>query len=374
MKFVVSSSYLSSQLHTIGRVIASKNAIPILDCFLFEVKSNKLTITAADTETRMTTSIEVGEVEGEGSFAITSKNILDSLKELPEQPVTFELNDDTLQLAILYQNGKYNLTAQNGDEYPQARPAPAEITTITMSVENLLTGISRTLFASAEDELRPVMNGVYFDLTGESIVFVASDGHKLVRFNNLAVKGNAEKPFILPKRPAQVLKSVLVRETGDTTISFNNNNAYFNFGQTTINVRLIEGRYPNYNSVIPQNNPFKVVVDRVLLLNALKRVSVFANPTTSLVKLSIDNSNIHVSTQDRDYATSAEEQITCTYEGEQITIGFKGSYLIEILSNIPSSEVILELADPTRPGIILPFENEADEDLLMLLMPMMLND
>ncbi|MDR0686792.1 MAG: DNA polymerase III subunit beta [Dysgonamonadaceae bacterium] len=374
MKFVVSSTYLSSNLHTIGRVIASKNDIPIRDCFLFQLEENKLTITASDGEVRVTTSIQVQDVEGEGLFAVPSKNILDALKELPEQPVTFKINDQNLELVILYQNGKYNFTAKNGAEYPHAKPLAENATTINISAENLATGISRTLFATAEDELRPVMNGILFDITEDNITFVASDGHKLVRFKNLVVKGNEKNAFILPKKPANFLKTILPKENGDITVSFDDNNSYFKLEQTTIISRLIEGRYPNYNSVIPTNNPLKVTADRLLLLNAMKRVSVFANPASSLVKLLIEGSRIQISAQDVDYSTSAEEEVACVYDGERIAIGFKGSYLIDILSNIPASEVVLELADPARPGLILPDENEADEELLMLLMPMMLNE
>ncbi|MDR1372067.1 MAG: DNA polymerase III subunit beta [Dysgonamonadaceae bacterium] len=374
MKFVVSSNSLLSHLQTIGRVIASKNAIPILDCFLFELEGNKLTITASDSETRMIISIEVSGVEGSGVFAIPSKNIIDSLKELPEQPVIFEINEENFEFVIKYQNGQYKFVAQNGEEYPHAKPLSETAVSINLSSDSLLTGINRTLFATAEDELRPVMNGILFDITEENIVFVASDGHKLVRFKNMAVKGNVQNIFILPKKPANLLQNILPKETGDIAISFDENNAYFKFGRTTIISRLIEGHYPNYNSVIPTTNPYKVTVDRLLLLSTLKRVSVAANSITNLVKLVINSNNIQISTQDVDNATSAEEQLVCFYDGEPLTIGFKGSYLVEMVKNIPSSEVLLCLADPSRPGLLLPAENEAEEDLLMLLMPMMLND
>jgi DNA polymerase-3 subunit beta len=374
MKFVVSSSSLSSHLQVVSRVLASKNTIPVLDCFLFEVSKNQLTITAADSETRMITSIEVQETNGSGVFAVPSKNLLDSLKELPEQPVTFDINDETLELFIYYENGKYNFIAERGDEYPQARPLSDSATQITIPSEQLLTSISRTLFATGEDDLRPVMNGIYFDISDSNITFVASDGHKLVRFKNFSAKGNEQTSFILPKKPANLLRTVLPKETGAVTIGFDENNAYIRMGKIEIISRLIEGRYPNYNGVIPQGNPYKVVVDRVLFTNALKRVTVFANPTSSLVKLSFSSNTIVISAQDIDYSTSAEEKVSCVYEGESLSIGFKGVYLIEILNNIPSSEVILELADPTRAGLMLPVENEEDEDLLMLLMPMMLNE
>jgi len=374
MKFVVSSSSLSSHLQVVGRVIASKNTIPILDCFLFELHDNQLTITAADSETRMITSIEVQEVSGSGVFAIPSKNLLDSLKELPDQPVTFDINDETLGLYIFYENGKYNFIAERGDEYPQAKPLREEASKITIPAEHLLTSISRTLFATAEDDMRPVMNGIFFDISPDGITYVASDGHKLVRFKDFFAKGNEQASFILPKKPANLLKTVLPKEFGNVTIGFDESNAYIKLEKIEIISRLIEGRYPNYNGVIPKGNPYKVTVDRLLLTNALKRVTVFANPTSSLVKLSVSANDIIVSTQDIDYSTSAEEKVACLFDGDPLSIGFKGTYLIEILNNIPSSEVVLELADSSRAGLMLPAENEEDEDLLMLLMPMMLNE
>jgi len=374
MKFVVSSTSLSSHLQVISRVIASKNTVPILDCFLFELQGNSLKITAADNETRMITSIEVNEVEGEGVFAIPSKNLLESLKELPDQPITFDIDDTTLEMFIYYKNGKYNFIGQNCEVYPQPKPLKDNATKIEISSENLLSGISRTLFATAEDELRPVMNGILFDISETNITFVASDGHKLVRFENFSAKGNETAAFILPKKPANLLKTVLPRETGNVTISFDENNAYISMEHLVIISRLIEGRYPNYNGVIPKDNPFRITVDRLLLVTALKRVVVFSNPSSSLIKLQLSPNSIFISAQDIDFSTSAEETVSCVYDGEPISIGFKGTYLIEILNNIPSTEVVLQLADPSRAGLMLPAENEADEDLLMLLMPMMLND
>jgi DNA polymerase-3 subunit beta len=374
MKFIVSSSILSSHLQVIGRVVTSKNVIPILDCFLFELSKNQLTITGADTETRIITSIEVQDTDGSGVFAIPSKNLLDSLKELPDQPVTFDINDETLELVVFYENGKYNFVAERGDEYPHPKPLSDDATRITIPAEQLLTSIGRTLFATGEDELRPVMNGIYFDISDDDITFVASDGHKLVRFKNLSTKGNGQTSFILPKKPANLLRTVLPKETGTVSISFDANNAYFKLGKIEIITRLIEGTYPAYNMVIPKENPYKIVVDRLQFTNALKRVTVFANPTSSLIKLSISPNTILISTQDFDYSTSAEEEVACVYDGEPLNIGFKGVFLIEVLNNAPSSEVILELGDPARAGLILPSENEEDEDLLMLLMPMMLNE
>ena len=374
MNFVVSCNSLLSHLQTIGRVIASKNSIPVLDCFLFELRDNKLTITASDNETRMVTSIDVSEVTGEGIFAIPSKNLLDSLKELPEQPISFEINDSTLEMNIYYENGKYNFIAQNGDEYPQPKPLKEDAVNLSISADVLFSGINRSLFATADDELRPVMNGVFFDITTDDITFVASDGHKLVRCKSLSTKGSDRASFILPKKPANLLKAILPKESGEVTLTFDDSNAYIKLEHFDLVCRLIEGRYPNYNGVIPQDNPYKVTIDRLMFATALKRVSVFSNPASSLIKLKISSNNILISAQDIDFSTSAEETVNCVYDGTEMSIGFKGNYLIEILNNLPSTEVVLELADPSRAGIILPTENEENEDLLMLLMPMMLND
>ena len=374
MKFVVSSNLLLSHLQTVGRVIASKNTIPILDCFLFELHGNQLTITAADSETRMNTTIDVNEVEEEGAFAIPSKNLLDALKELPEQPVIFEINDSSLEMFIYYENGKYNFVAQRGEEYPQSKPLREDCARLSLKASDLLAGITHTIFASGEDELRPVMNGVFFDITSENIVFVASDGHKLVRFKNLRAVGNDMAAFILPKKPANLLKTILQREEGKVEIGFDTNNAYITMSHFEVVCRLIEGRYPNYNGVIPTNNPYKVTVNRINFVNALKRVTMFADPGTSLIRLVFSSNSIFISAQDINFSTSAEETVTCLYEGIDMSIGFKGIYLIEILQNISAEEVVLELADPSRAGLILPAENKEGEDLLMLLMPIMLNE
>ena len=367
MRFDVSSTALLSRLQSISTVIASKNSLPILDSFLFSLEGNKLTITASDAETRLVTSVDVMNGQGSGLFAVSAKILLDPLKELPEQPLTFDINDDNLEIFIHFQNGKYNFIGQKGDTYPQQKPLDENAISIMMDAQMLLNGIGRSLFATADDELRPVMNGVY-------LTFVASDGHKLVRLRNFSVKSSERASFILPKKPANLLKGLLSKEEDMVSIKFDDNNAYVNCSNFKMICRLIEGRYPNYNSVIPQENPFKVTIDRVSFLNALKRVSVFSNPASSLVKLQLKESEMLVSAQDIDFSTSAEEKIVCSFDGTELSIGFKATYLIEILSNINSEEVIFELADPSRAGLIVPSENEENEDLLMLLMPMMLND
>ncbi|HMM04089.1 MAG: DNA polymerase III subunit beta [Dysgonomonas sp.] len=374
MKFVVSSTALLSHLQAISKVINSKNTLPILDCFLLELEGSTLTLTAADAETRLVTSLEVNEADGNGKFAVNAKNLLDPLKELPEQPLTFEINNDNLETFIFFHNGKYNFIGQSGDDYPQPKELKDTAVSLTIEPQVLFAGINRTLFASADDELRPVMNGVFFDITPEDLTFVASDGHKLVRCKTLSAKGAERASFILPKKPANLLKAILPKEAETVEIKFDENNAYIKMSSYTMTCRFIEGRYPNYNSVIPQNNTNKVILDRQAFLNALKRVSVFSNQASNLIKLQLTDRNIIVTAQDIDFSTAAEETIACEYTGSPMNIGFKSSFLIEILNNIPSTDISLELSDPSRAGLIIPTENEENEDLLMLLMPMMLND
>lgn len=374
MKFDVSSSALLSRLQSISKVIASKNTLPILDSFLFQLEENKLTITASDVETRLVTAVDVINATGSGLFAISAKILLEPLKKLPEQPLTFDINDDNMEIFIYFQNGKYNFIGQKGDTYPQQKPLNETAVELKMESQILLNGISRSLFATAEDELRPVMNGVYFDIQAENLTFVASDGHKLVRLRNNSIQSAGRASFILPKKPANLLKNLLVRNEDIVNIQFDENNAYLATENFKMVCRLIEGRYPNYNGVIPQENPNKLTIDRVSFLNALERVSVFSNPASSLVKLQLTSNQIVVSAQDIDFSTSAEEKVTCQYDGTDISIGFKGTFLIEILSNINASDVVLELADPSRAGVVVPTENEENEELLMLLMPMVLND
>lgn len=374
MKFVVSSALLSSHLQTISRVINSKNTLPILDCFLLELKDNKLTITAADNEIRMGTFVEVVDHEGEGSLAINAKNLLDPLRELPDQPLTFDVNDETLEVYIYYHNGKYNFIGLKGEDYPQPKDLKEDALTLNLDSQILLSGINRTIFATADDELRPVMNGIYFDISTESLIFVASDGHKLVRVAATDVKADKNASFILPKKPANLLRSVLPREEDYVTITFDDNHAVIKLSKYSMLCRFVEGRYPNYNSVIPVDNPNKVTLDRLNFLNAVKRVSVFSNPSSNLVKMQLSEDKILITAQDIDYLTAAEETIACQYSGTAMSIGFKADFLADILNNIPSADVIIELSDPSRAGIIVPVENEVDEEMLTLIMPMMLND
>ncbi|MBQ0137559.1 MAG: DNA polymerase III subunit beta [Bacteroidales bacterium] len=374
MKFNVSSTKLFAQLQALSRVIASKNSLAILEDVLFDLNGNVLTMTASDGETTIRTSIDVENAEGQGKVAFGGKLLLDTLKEFPEQPLAFQIDDQNFGLNITSSNGTYSFVGQNGNEYPEMAVEDEQQNTFTMAADMLLNAINKTIFCTADDELRPVMNGIYFDLQEDHITMVATDAHRLVRYTNEQVKAAQPISFILPKKPALLLKNVLGKDAEDVTITFGVRNAKFEFGRTLIVCRQIEGRFPNYNAVIPQNNQNKVVVDRQTLLNACKRVAVFANTGTSLLKLALTENQIKISAQDIDFSTSAEETIACSYNAAPMAIGFKAPFLIEILGQVESDEVMLELSDPARAGLILPVENEANEDVLMLLMPMLLND
>ncbi len=379
MKFTVSSTELLSHLQAISRVINAKNTMQILDNFLFTIEGNTLQMTASDIETTMITSIEVSDVEGSGKVAVANKLLLDTLREFSEQPLTFVIDDETLALEITSFNGTYNFIGQNGDLYPVLPQLEGDIKSLKISANNLYDGIAKTFFCMAEDELRPVMNGIFFDIA-DDLTMVATDAHKLVRYKtsyeSATIVEDERLSFILPKKPANMLRNVLQKEVEDVDIQFDNKNTYFTLSNYTIVCRQVEGKYPNYSGVIPQNNPFKVFVDRLTLLNSMKRVAVFSNQASNLIKLEFASNNINVSAQDIDFSISAQENIPCNYEDEAIRIGFKSSFMIEMLANLESDEVMLELADPSRAGIILPSASDEDqaEDILMLLMPMLLND
>ena len=374
MRFNVSSTSLSNRLQTISRVQSSKNALPILDCILFELANGVLKMTASDSETTMVTTVEVTDADGEGKFAIGAKQLISSVKEISEQPISFQVDQNSFAIEITYQNGKYNLIGQNGYEFPVPNSVNASSRSLSMDAQVMFNGISRSLFAAADDELRPQMNGVYFDMTPDSLTFVASDGHKLVRNRVFSVHVDEPSAFILPKKPALLLKTVLPKVEGDAVIRFDDRNAEIQLTDYTISCRLIEGRYPNYNSVIPTDNPFRVTADRIAFISALRRVSVFASQSSALIKIHVDQGTLTVSAQDLDFSTSAEEHIMCDYDGTPMSIGFNGPFLIDVLNSITSNDIVLELADPSRAGVITPAEQDENEDLIMLLMPMMLKD
>lgn len=375
MRFTVSSSALSSKLNMLAKVIGSKNSLPILDCFLFQVANGEMSITASDSDNVIKSTLALTDHDGEGEFCVPNRVILDALKELPEQPPHFDVDaaGEAVAIKIVYQNGLYNFTGQSADEYPRTQSMNDACTTVSLPTEMLINNISRSLFATASDELRPVMNGIYFDLTADALAIVASDGHKLVRSKNFTIKSESPSAFNLPKKPASLLKNILSKDGDDAIIKFDDRSAEIQFTDGVMRCRLIDGRYPNYNSVIP-NNPNEVTVDRRGLQSALRRVLPFASESSQLIRFHIESGRFEVSSEDIDFSTSAKEQLSCEYNGSPISIGFKGSSLMEILSNLTSDNIIIQLADPSRAGIIVPAEQPENEDILMLIMPMLLND
>ena len=375
MKFVVSSMELLGHLQAISRVISSKNTLPILDNFLFSLEEGKLEITASDLESTLITQVSLENTDGSGVIAIPARILNDTLKEFPDIPLTFEINVETLTIVIQSENGKFSIMGQNGAEFPQMPVIKDDQKQhLELDKDLILTAISKTLFATADDELRPVMNGIFLELSPDDITFVASDAHKLVRYKRTDASAGAASSFILPKKPAALLKNILPKEENNIVLEFDDRNASFTLTNYKLVCRLVEGNYPSYNSVIPTENPFKVTIDRLAMYNTLKRVSVFSNQASNLVKLAFKGNLLDVSAQDIDFSISANERISCQYDGEDMEIGFKSTFLIEILANLTSDEVILELSDPTRAGILLPSESGNDnEDTLMLLMPMMIN-
>ncbi|MBQ2413577.1 MAG: DNA polymerase III subunit beta [Rikenellaceae bacterium] len=373
MKFSVSSSALLSLLATTGKVISNKNQLPILDYFLFELRDGRLKVTASDLETTLIGSIEVDSVEQEGIIAAPARLMLDSLKEFPEMPLTIEVNDSTWEIKICWNSGVSSIPGVSGMSYP-ALPALAEDKKeMDFDVDTLVAGINKTIFATADDELRPVMNGVFINIQPEVTTFVGTDAHKLVRFTAES-QSNVAASFILPKKPANLLKSVLLKEDDSIKVSFDNKNVIFELTSHTLVCRLIEGNYPNYNAVIPTANPNKVLIDRIELLNGIKRVAVCSNQATNLIRMDVANNTVNLTAQDLDFSVSAKESLSCSYDGEPITIGFKSTFLVEILANTETPTVQIELADSTRAGVFKPvYDDKQSSDTLMLLMPMMIN-
>lgn len=374
MRFTLSSTALNNRLQTLSKVINSKNSLPILESFLFQVSNGQITITASDSENTIQSSLPLDEFDTDGAFAVPSHTILNAVKELPEQPVTFEVNLDTYEVALGYQGGNYNFAAQNADEYPHTEPLTDDVHVITIDASTLVDNITRTLFATDNNEIRPVMNGVYFDLTNDCLAFVASDGHKLVRCRNYAVKSETPAAFILPKKPATLLKNSLNRDSGDVVIKFNNRAAEIRFADGLLTCRLIEGVYPNYNAAIPADNPNELTIDRKALIGAIRRVLPFASMSSQLVRLKIDGGNLELSSEDIDFATSAKANLICDYNSRPMQIGFRGDFLLEILNAMDVDEIKILLGDPSRAGVIVPTVQTENEEVLMLLMPLLLND
>ena len=376
MRFTISSTLLSSNLSALSKVINSgKNTLSILDNFLFDLSDGRLTVVASDGDNTMRAIMSLDESDGSSmKVAIPSKTVLEAVKELPDQPLVFDIDDATYNVRVSYQNGVYNFAALDGSNFPLPMNVGDDSSTITLSSQILYENISRSLFATAQEELRPVMNGIYFDLGAESLAIVATDGRKLVRNLVTSIKSEVPASFILPKKPATMLKNVLQHDDSEVVIRFDRRSATISYPSGTLSCRLIDGRYPNYNAVIPQNNPNRVVIDNKSLSSALRRILPFASAGNQLVKFHFETGRVSLSSEDLEFSTSAHEDVVCEYSGLTLNIGFKGSTILEILSALDSEEVVIELADPSRAGVILPGTQPESGEVLMLIMPVLIND
>ena len=371
MKFIVNSSALLKELQKLNGVISSNNTLPILDNFLFNISNNQMSIVASDLETTMMSSISV-EADVDGKITIPARILIDTLKTFSNQPLTFIVDATTFGIEMSSELGNYKLAGQNADEFPKMPTLQAASST-TIKGDVLSNAINKTLFASGNDELRPVMSGVFCELSSEQITFVATDAHKLVRHSRTDVKSDKTASFILPKKPLTILKNNIT-EDADVNLEFNDTNALFSFNNSTIICRLIDGKYPNYDAVIPKENPNRMTINRMDFLQAIRRVAIFANKTTHQVRLKITGNELIISAEDLDYSNKAEERLTCNYNGDDIQIGFNSRFLVEMLSNLSSDEIKLELSLPNRAGILTPIKSkENSEQVTMLVMPVMLN-
>lgn len=371
MNFITSSTVLLRHLQSISGVLSTSNTLPILDNFLFEINDNQLSISASDLETTMRTSLEV-EANEAGKIAVPAKILLEVLKNLPDQPCTFSVDNTNYSIEIAYDNGKSRMVGYNGDEFPKT-PVVENSSSVIISGEIISSAINKTLFATGNDDLRPVMSGVFCQFTPNDIIFVATDAHKLVRYKRDDSQADGSSSFILPKKPLNLLKSNISGEE-EVKVEYNESNAIFTFGDIIMICRLIDGKYPNYEAVIPKENPNVLIIDRLQFLSSIRRVSIFANKTTHQIKLRLAGSELALSAEDLDFSNEANERLTCNYNGDDMEIGFNSRFLMEMLNNIDTKEVKLEMSEPSRAGLLMPVDNpNASEDILMLVMPVMLN-
>ena len=371
MKFIVSSSQLLKQLQVLGGVINSNNTLPILDNFLFEISENKLKVSASDLETTMSAVVAI-ESDSTGSIAVSARLLLDTLKTFPDQPLTFKTEGDNI-IEISSDQGKYDMAYFGGDEFPKSVSLESPIKTIVPS-NVLATAISKTIFAAGNDDLRPVMSGVFFQFSTDNLTFVATDAHKLVKYTRTDVTADKTAEFIMPKKPLNLLKSVLGGEE-DVTIEYNDANAKFTFENFVLICRLIDGKYPNYEAVIPKENPNKLTVDRASFQNSVRRVSIFSSKTTHQIRLKMAGTELNISAEDLDFSNKADERLNCDYQGDDMQIGFNSRFLSEMLGNLTSSEVLIEMSLPNRAGILTPIDGtDEGEKITMLVMPVMLNN
>ncbi|TXD46436.1 DNA polymerase III subunit beta [Polaribacter sp. IC073] len=372
MKFIVSSSQLLKQLQVLGGVINSNNTLPILDNFLFELSENQLKVSASDLETTMSSVVAV-ESDSSGSIAVSARLLLDTLKTFPDQPLTFKTEGDNT-IEISSDQGKYDMAYFGGDEFPKAVSLPSPSKTVVPA--NILgTAISKTIFAAGNDDLRPVMSGVFFQFSSQSLTFVATDAHKLVKYSRTDVTADQTAEFIMPKKPLNLLKGILGGSDSDVTIEYNDANAKFTFDNVVLVCRLIDGKYPNYEAVIPKENPNKLTVDRASFLNSVRRVSIFSSKTTHQIRLKMAGTELNISAEDLDFANKADERLSCDYQGDDMQIGFNSRFLSEMLNNLSSNEVLIEMSLPNRAGILTPIDGtDEGEQVTMLVMPVMLNN
>ena len=371
MKFIVNSSALLKELQKLSGVISSNNTLPILDNFLFEITDGKIVIVACDLETTMMSEITT-ESSTNGKITIPSKILLDTLKTFSNQPLTFIIDDETKSIEISSDNGNYKLVGQNASEFPKI---PSVDSSVNLEIDSdvLANAINKTLFATGNDELRPVMSGVFCELSSENATFVATDAHKLVKHIRKNINSEKTSSFILPKKPLSLLKNN-ISDGGTVLFQYNEMNVLFKFNNTTLICRLIDGKYPNYDAVIPKENPNKLIIDKQELLNSIKRVSIFANKTTHQIRFKVAGSELQITSEDLDFANKAEERLTCQYEGEDMEIGFNSRFIIDMLNNIGAKQICIEMSAPNRAGIILPLDGQNDDEkTLMLVMPVMLN-
>ena len=373
MKFTVSSSALLSVLSMTGKVINNKSSLPILEHFLMELKDGVLRVTASDEETTLVGTLEVENIEREGMVAAPAKVLLDVLKECSEMPLTLDVNESTWEIKITWHSGSSSVPGANPVSYPTSKSLSDDKAEVTLDVDTLVNGINKSIFATADDDFKPMINGIYFNIDNAGITFVATDGHKLVKHTAKQESQN-NASFILPKKPANLLKNLLLKEEDDVLVSFDKSNAVFTMKNYTLICRLIEGMYPNYNAVIPVANPNKILIDRIEFLNGIKRVAVCANSATNLIRLDIADNKMTLTAQDVNFYVSANQSLSCSYDGSPISIGFKSVFLIEILANIETPTVLVELADSTRAGVFKPvYDDEQTTSTLMLLMPMIIS-
>lgn len=372
MKFIVSSTTLLKQLQVLGGVINTSNTLPILDNFLFELKDSKLTVSASDLETTMSSTLSV-ESDEDGSIALPARILLDTLKTFPEQPLTFVVEDNHT-VEISSSHGKYAVAYADGSEFPKSVNLEDPSST-AMIGDVLATAISKTIFAAGNDDLRPVMSGVFFQFSTEGLTFVATDAHKLVKYNRSDVYASQVAEFIMPKKPLNLLKGILAGSEDEVLIQYNESNAKFTFNNTQLVCRLIDGKYPNYEAVIPKENPNKLLIERSQFLSSVRRVSIFSNKTTHQIRLKIAGAELNISAEDIDFSNKAEERLSCDYQGDDMQIGFNSRFLTEMLNNLSSDNVQLEMSLPNRAGILTPADGlDEGEQIIMLVMPVMLNN